>query len=165
MRSSRVFSILSRFPHASCVASSRGVCLILPDQPLFMSHLRGYRTHLKCPGPGNLRLCGRPFACSHKENCPRWPDFHGNRTHLRPLLGAHAPSLVFPRSGTCCFNQISQPFKRNSSQERRSPLLLSRNNNHLIQSRESCRPPYDSGLSSSRVLDFGLRINMALDRD
>lgn len=70
----------------------------------------------QCPGPGNLRLCGRPFACSHKATCARWPDFHGNRTPLPPVVEAHVPSLVFPRSRTYCSNQISEPSKRNSSQ-------------------------------------------------
>lgn len=74
VQSSRVFSVLSRSLHVCCVASSRGVCLILPDQPLFRSHLCGYRTRLNVPDRGIYGYAARPFACSHKATCPRWPD-------------------------------------------------------------------------------------------
>lgn len=71
MRSSRVFSVLSRFPHAPCVASSRGVCLILPDQPLFTSHLRGLSNPLNVPDRG---IYGYAAGLSHAATKQLVPD-------------------------------------------------------------------------------------------
>lgn len=81
MQSSRVFSVLSRFPPARCVASSRDVCLILPDQPLFTSHLRGCRTHLNVPDRG---IYGYAAGLSHAATEQLVLDgqiFHADRTH------------------------------------------------------------------------------------
>lgn len=149
VRSSRVFSVLSRFPHARCVASSRGVCLILPGQPLFTSHLRGHGSPSQRPTPGNLRLCGRPFACSHKATCSRWPDFHVDKTHLSPAVEDHVPSL-----GSFRGKLLFQPRSHNASggihPSRGVLRYCSRGTpSTCFTFREACRPLCASNLSSS----------------
>lgn len=93
------------------------MCVVLHRPEAFVSSCRtSLSSRVTCmaiepsqrPRPGNLRLCGRPFACSHKANCPRWPDFPCVQDALDPSRERACPvSEVSSRTGCCCFNLIN----------------------------------------------------------
>lgn len=134
MRSSRVFSVLSRFPHAPCVASSRGVCLILPDQPLFTSHLRRYRTHLNVPDRGIYGYAAGLLHAATKQHVPDG-QISIDQDALGSSHGRACPaSWVFPRAGRYCFNLIITTLQAGlvPVEAFSAPLLQSGKTVHLL---------------------------------
>jgi len=77
----------------------------------------GYRTHLNVP---DREICGYAAGLLHAPTKQIVLDgqISMEAGHIcdRSWERMFVPPLVFPRSGTYCFNQISQSLKRNSSQ-------------------------------------------------